>query len=189
MSLMYFVALILPKHLDQRILAWKQQLHERFGCKVGLKSPAHITVLSPFWMPAEDEAALIGELEMLAVGVQAFSLRTQNFSSFGERTLFVAVEESGALQELKRSVDGHFTSTDYVGKKETRPFHPHITLATRDLHKKDFAAVWPEFATKTFREEFVADGLALLRHNGTKWDVLHTARFNQSTEADVTGNL
>ena len=62
-------------------------------------------------------------------------------------------------------------------KIDTRPFHPHITIATRDLHKKDFHDAWPMFEKEKFNAEWEANGLSLLRHNRTNWDVIHTCNF------------
>lgn len=174
---MYFVAVVLPKAVDEKVRHYKQQMKEAYGCKVGLKSPAHITIVPPFWMAQEREANLEADLSAIAAGRQPFLLRTANFSAFRPRTLFVAVEESIALQELKKSSDAFFAARDFPMKKENRPFHPHITIATRDLPKHAFFEVWPSFAEKKFEEEFAVTGLSLLKHNGRAWDVVFTADF------------
>lgn len=177
---MYFVAIVLPQALDQKVLVFKKQMQEQYECKVGLKSPAHITLISPFWLPDEKEASFVSHLQALASQVQPFSVSTANFSAFKPRTLFVAVGENAALQELKNRVDKEFVGTAYNIKNENRPFHPHITIATRDLRKSDFAACWPQFAKLTFAHKFEATGISVLRHNGQSWEVIETATFQQS---------
>lgn len=177
MDKMYFVALVLPKDLDEKILVYKKWMREAYGCKVGLKSPAHITLVPPFWMKEEKESALKQDLNNVAIKSTSFPLATNNFSSFSHRTLFIAVKENAALDALKKTVDEVLYPMEYGLKKESRPFHPHITIATRDLHKKDFFEVWPRFEGKTFEEEFEAAGLSLLKHNGRTWDVVYTAGF------------
>lgn len=174
---MYFLALVLPPHLDEKVLGYKKEMQEKYGCKVGLKSPAHITLVPPFWMEEEKEAALENNMEQLAATLPEFSLSTADFSAFKPRTIFVAVAESDALQALKTKTDAFFRRSDYKMKFENRPFHPHITIATRDLHKKDFAEAWPLFQSKEFRETFGAAGISLLKHNGRTWDVVYTAPF------------
>ena len=84
-----------------------------------------------------------------------------------------------ALGDVKKVADQHFSGKEYNIKKETRAFHPHITIATRDLHKKSFAEAWPSYQNKKFTEEWVANGLSVLKHNGTRWDVIHTSLFNE----------
>ena len=176
---MYFIAIILPPHLDEKILLFKKMMQENHGCKVGLKSPAHITIISPFWMEALKEAELKEDVKNIAKAVSPFTVSTDNFSAFAPRTLFVAVKESSRLNELKDAADNFFSAKDYGLKKEARPFHPHITIATRDLHKKDFTEAWAYFQNKMFEEGFDADGLSLLKHNGTKWEVIYTASFTE----------
>ncbi len=173
----YFIAILLPEELNKKIFSFKQWMFDRWGCKVGLKSPAHITILSPFWMEEENEKSLIGDIENVGREPTSFTITTTDFSSFAARTLFIAVEENKKLKEIKRAADVFFRATDYKIKKEARPFHPHITIATRDLHKKDFWEAWQHFKDKPFKENFIATGLSLLKHNGRAWDVVYTAPF------------
>lgn len=182
---MYFIAVVLPAPLNEKVLAYKQGMQEKYGCKVGLKSPAHITIAPPFWMEKEKEPALANDMLRLARDLPTFTLATQDFAAFKPRTIFVAVQESRALQALKKAADAFFRPSDYKMKIENRPFHPHITIATRDLHKKDFAEAWLWFQQEEFRETFVATGLSLLEHNGRNWEVVFTAPFSPPSPTDV----
>jgi 2'-5' RNA ligase len=174
---MYFIAVVLPQNLDEKILQYKKWMAEKYGCKVGLKSPAHITIVPPYWMEEEMEQTLISDIEKISNETVSFGITTNNFSSFPPRTLFIAAEEAEKLNGLKRLSDTFFRNTNYGMKIETRRFHPHITIATRDLRKKDFWEAWEYFKDKTFREEFIAEGLSLLKHNGKTWDVTYLAKF------------
>lgn len=175
---MCFIAVVLPRVLDEKILRYKKQMAERYGCKVGLKSPAHITIIPPFWTEPGKEEQLKNDIESISAPFQPFTISTNHFSAFKPRTIFVAVSESEELKSLKKASDNFFLTNDYKIKIESRPFHPHITIATRDLHKKDFAGAWPGFEKEEFREEFEVNGLSLLRHNGRTWDVIFTSTFN-----------
>ena len=123
MESMYFVAVVLPKHLDEKILQHKKWMKENYGCKVGLKSPAHITLVSPFWMNAENESELKNNLKTIASAVVPFTVWTNNFAAFKPRTLFVATKENNALNELKiktvvHTVNDGIELMDYLAKKE-----------------------------------------------------------------------
>lgn len=175
---MYFIAIVLPRHLDEKVLYWKKYMQEKHHCKVGLKSPAHITLVPPFWMEANLEEALLTDIDLLAKDEKSFPLATNNFSAFRPRTIFIGVEQSNELENLKNKIDAFFLDKElYKIKVEKRSYHPHITIATRDLFKKDFYEAWPFFEGKEFKEEWVADGLSLLRHNKKNWDVIYTAKF------------
>ena len=176
---MYFIAVVLPAGLDRKIYPVKKWMEEKYNCKVGLKSPAHITIVPPFWMEEEKETQLQNDIKKIAATISSFVVDTNNFSAFKPKTLFVAVKENEQLNELKKKSDAYFSSTDFKMKIDTCPFHPHITIATRDLHKKDFAEAWPHFENKKFEEEFEATELSLLKHNGKNWDVVYAAGFSK----------
>lgn len=176
---MYYMAIVLPEELNQEILEYKNYMHERYECKVGLKSPAHITIIPPFWTDEEKEQEIVNEIDRVSSATMSFDIKTDNFSSFKPRTIFIEVKNNDALDQLKKNAENYFVNKDYKIRKEDRPFHPHITIATRDLHKKAFAEAWPMFAEKEFEKTFMAKGLSLLKHNGKNWDVIHTGFFNE----------
>jgi 2'-5' RNA ligase len=180
---MYFIAVVLPPQIDEKVQQYKRQMQELYGCKVGLKSPAHVTIAPPFWMEEEKENLLRQDLETLAQTVPSFTLTTASFSAFKPRTIFLAVEENATLQDLKKQSDTFFRNKEYKMKIENRPFHPHITIATRDLHKKAFWEAWPRFEKENFVETAEVNGLSLLRHNGRAWDVVFTAPFLAASPA------
>jgi 2'-5' RNA ligase len=175
---MYFIAIVLPPELDTEIKKYKAWMLEQFGCKVGSKSPAHITLVPPYWMDISLETSLLSDLYILAKDVEPFTITTLNFSSFKQRTLFIDVFVTTALKDVKSTTDSFFKERpQYKIKEEKRPYHPHITIATRDLSKKDFYEAWEHFKDTQFNKVFTASGLSLLRHNGMAWDVILTTPF------------
>ena len=175
---MYFIALVLPPLLNEKILNWKNFMYQRYECKVGLKSPAHITIVPPFWMEEEKENILLADVNDLCKTLSPLIVRTQNFSAFKPRTIFIDVEKNHALESLKETSDKFFKQNrPYKIKIDARPFHPHITIATRDLFKKTFYEAWPTFEKEKFEEEWLADSLSVLRHNKKNWDVIQTSQF------------
>ena len=121
---MYFIAVVLPAALDELVLQEKKRMQELFGCKVGLKSPAHITIVPPFWLEEEKEEQLRQEMESISTAMPSFQLLTDHYSAFKPRTIFVAVKDSEELNQLKKISDSHFRKADFNIKIESRPFHP-----------------------------------------------------------------
>ena len=82
---MYFIALVLPGELNEKVLHWKNFMHDRYDCKVGLKSPAHITLIPPFWMEESSETLLLADIDALAITLSPFiiihmkTLKTKHF--------------------------------------------------------------------------------------------------------------
>jgi 2'-5' RNA ligase len=176
---MYYMAIVLPEELNKEVLKYKQYMLDQYQCRVGLKSPAHTTIIPPYWMERSKESALLQELENVCKELAVFPITTKNFSAFKPRTIFIDVEVNETLRTAKKRIDRFFQEhKDYGAKIETRPFHPHITIATRDLYKKAFAEAWSYFEHKTFSATFTASGLSVLRHNKVNWEVIHTAAFS-----------
>jgi 2'-5' RNA ligase len=176
---MYFIAHVLPAELNEKIQFYKQVMLERYGCKVGLKSPAHITLIAPFWLEPGKEKGLINNLDLISRDHCPFIINTLNFAAFKPRTIFIDVIDNKDLNTLKSSIERQFVNNkDYNIKSEDRPFKPHITIATRDLTKKSFSEAWAHFENKQFEKKWVANSISLLHHNKKNWDVIHTSQFS-----------
>ncbi|WP_158512950.1 2'-5' RNA ligase family protein [Flavisolibacter tropicus] len=175
------MAIVLPEELNKEVLSYKQYMLDKYNCKVGLKSPAHLTIIPPYWMQREKEQSLLNQLDEICLRVERFPIATKNFSAFKPRTIFIDVDVDEKLKHFKKRVDHFFLDhQDYGAKVDTRPFHPHITIATRDLYKKSFAEAWAYFESKEFATAFTGTGLSTLRHNGRSWDILHLSRFQNA---------
>lgn len=178
---MYFIALLLPEELNKKVKVYKEWMKEKYNCKVGPKSPAHITIIPPFWMNSELERLLIETTDFISSGHPPFTLNTTGFDAFRPRTLFIAVAPNPRLNNLKKNAEEAFIAyPEFNIKKENRPFHPHITIATRDLHKAAFYEAWEEFAEKKFSKAWLANNLSILKHNKKEWDVLHTSHLQKT---------
>lgn len=174
---MYYIAIVAPDDINEQVLKCKYYMREHFKCSIALKSPAHITLVSPFWMNENMQPALEKAIEIFSELQKNFAIQLKNFDAFKPKVLFVGVTISPQLQQLKTSLENHLGTTFPI-KKESRAFHPHITIATRDLHKKDFYTAWNYFKDKNFTAAFPATGISLLKHNGIKWEVVFTAGFS-----------
>jgi len=168
----YYIAIVAPPVVNEKVLEWKKYMQQQFGCKVALKSPAHITLVAPFHMLPEKEAALTAHLQQFSSGETSFTIQLRHFNAFRPRIIFVAVTQNPLLLALKERLDNFLLQlTDYAFKKEERPFHPHVTIANRDLDKKDFPRAWEHFRSMQYKTSFQADAISLLRHNKVHWEI------------------
>lgn len=157
---LYFVALIPPEENKAQVLEWKHYMRDAFGCKVALKSPAHITLIPPFESKQE---VVLPKIEF-----QPFTVYLKNFNSFESNVIFVDVLPNEELQQLRERVVEIMHA-----KKESRFFHPHITIANRDLKQADFPKAWKHFNNLTYETSFLADKISLLKHNGQHWVIVN----------------
>ena len=58
-------------------------------------------------------------------------------------------------------------------------FHPHMTIAYRDLTPEMFSKAWEEYASKSFTADFEIDAFYLLQHDTKKWNVIATKNLSQ----------
>ncbi len=175
---MYFISILAPEAINEQVAKWKNFMRDRFHCVVALKSPAHITLISPFWMNTYLQSSLAKSINEFSITQQRFLVELENFDSFKPRVIFLQVKKSDHLESLKAELEQHLLkSNSFPVKIETRPFHPHITIANRDLHKKDFIEAWEHFRNKTYRASFPANDITLLKHSGIQWEAVHTGTF------------
>lgn len=169
---LYFIAIIPNEPLQGRLMELKQWLFEETGSNGALRSPAHITLLMPFKWKQEKEALLFASLKKLAATISKFNIRLLGFNCFEPKVIFVDVEENSKLTEAKNQVikmARQELKLDFL--KDLRGFHPHITIAFRDLKKPQFYQLWEQLKERPFEAKFEAGSLALLKHNGKRWNV------------------
>ena len=175
---MYYVAVLCSAAIDEKIRKHKLWMRDRFGCTVALKSSAHITLIPPFWLDNEKEQLLIKTLHTIQKSTQPFTIQLKHFSHFGNKVIFASVEENPSLGSLRRATEDHFI-IPFRGiiKPDDRPFHPHVTIANRDIKPGDFMKAWAHFEKLNFQEAFIASKISLLKLRPGKWNVIADQSF------------
>ncbi|MEJ8818982.1 2'-5' RNA ligase family protein [Lacibacter sp. H407] len=175
---MYFLAVLCPASIDEKVQAYKLWMRDRFGCTVALKSAAHITLIPPFWMETNSEELLFETLTQFQTTIPAFQIQLKGFSHFSNRVLFVAVNENHQLGSLRKAVEDHFIQPFHgIIKPDDRAFHPHVTIANRDIKPGDFIKAWDHFKRLSFDEDFEATAVSLLKLSPGKWNVISEQSF------------
>jgi 2'-5' RNA ligase len=178
---LYFIAIIPPEPIYGEALALKQNFKDQYNSKAALNSPPHITLHMPFKWRESKETRLLDGLEEFSAKQNSFEIRLNNFSAFEPRVIFVDVIKDEKLEllqkQLKRfcKVELNLFNADY---KEFA-YHPHLTLAFRDLKKPEFYKAWEEFKEKKFEATFDVDSIALLKHDGKEWRAFKELHFQQ----------
>lgn len=169
---MYYVAIVCPVELNKKILSFKLWMQEKFDCKVALKSPAHITLIPPFWLDAGKEEILLQALHSFETSMNAIIIELNNFAHFSNKVLFIDIKPNDDLARVRQDAEEHFFNTlGSIIKKETRPFAPHITIANRDLKPGDFIKAREHFSGKKIEDIFSVNKISLLKLNEGKWQV------------------
>lgn len=168
----YFIAIVPPPPVYDDGMALKNYFKEKYNSKASLNSPPHITLHMPFRWKEDKEYDLVNRLENFKSGIEPFSVQLLNFGAFAPRVIYIDVVKNEPLINLQKEIirfakgELNLFNADYKDK----PFHPHITLAFRDLKKNMFKEAWFEFMERKFSAEFVVDCFVLLKHNGKIWE-------------------
>lgn len=168
----YFLAIVLPQPYLDEVEQIKQQLNHHFGLKGAMRSPSHITLHMPFELQSKNELDLINSLTTINFLVP-IQIKSNGFSAFEQRVIFIDVLLNEALISFQKIIVRHL-ATNFNLENELnnkRGFHPHTTVAFRDLKKHQFAEV------KSFLDgfdpnfNFFATNFSILKLNET-WQVL-----------------
>lgn len=170
----YFIAAIPPSPLVDQALTLKHHFREHYHSKASLDSPPHITLHMPFEWKSEKENELVSSLKKLSSLLTPVTIELRNFGCFAPRVIFIHVVPSKELVAFQLYVRQFCKNRLKLFNADYKdlPFHPHVTLAFRDLKKSMFLKAWGEFQDKTLEGEFLVSRIYLLRHEEKKWRVL-----------------
>ena len=176
---LYFIAIIPPEAAEQGIHAIKQEISEKYDTKKALKLPAHITLEPPFKMKEEKEAKMLELLKNFAAEQKKFKVKLKDFAAFAPKTIFLKVENPEPMKTIFHSLQQELKVHKFI-KAEKESIHPHVTVAFRDLDRKNFRKAWQEFKERKYEESFLAEAVFLLKHNGETWDIFKKFNFEDS---------
>jgi 2'-5' RNA ligase len=179
MNSLYFIAILPNQELQKEVTELKKYMAANFQSKAALSSPPHITLYPPFREKEENEMKIINSLSDFATSQNQFELKLNGFGCFKPRTIFIKPEENDQMNVMQSNLIQHLKATINLSDPQNeKPYHPHMTIATRDLEKSLFFKAWNEFQTKEFKREFTVDRISLLKHNGKYWDILNELKFS-----------
>ncbi len=140
---------------------------EKFNCRHALKTIPHITLQPPFkTVSGNDE--LLNCLQPLSAANHPLSVSTTGFNSFDERVAFIEVEVTDELKTLSQMVNQLLNEKKIV-PLNNRQFHPHITLAHRDLNPVFLPEIKHLVEQKEILWKFEVNAVTLLIHQNRRW--------------------
>ncbi len=168
----FFIALIPPIAVQDYANVLIQELSARYSTRTA-NAPPHVTLQAPFLWQLTAAAELESCLQAFAKTVAPVPVKLVGFGAFAPRVLYINVLKTPELLMLQSKLLMHLEQQlqiiDPVAK--SRPFTPHLTLASRKLTRQTFRQAWEELQLRSVEFEFVGDRLTLLLHNGQQWQV------------------
>jgi 2'-5' RNA ligase len=173
---LYFIAIIPPAPLKDKIQELKLEVKEKFNSSHSLNAPPHITLISPFRLDKANEESVHSLLEVFTQAFDFLEVQLNNFSTFPPRVIFIDVMKTPGLINIQQRLENMARSNSDIFNYnyDKRPYHPHVTLAFKDLTKSNFHKAWKEFEHQTFNASFKSKKLSLLKHDGERWKEVKT---------------
>ena len=166
-----FIAIVPEPEIASEVQAFQNYALEHFKTGKALRAPPHITLEPPIDLELDQLPALEILLKAFAEKQISFPIQLKNFSAFPPRVIFIDVVENQKLHQLQNDLKICIRSDfDLRSNRPDQPFHPHMTVAFRDLTKKQFLKAWKYFSKIEYQRTFVANRLCLLQHNGNIWE-------------------
>lgn len=169
----YFLALVPPPEILEKAHAIKLLIRDHFGIRYALKSPPHITLKMPFSYNEAKEILLKKELGDFLMAQKPVTLSIGGVGTFGRRVIYLCIEKTPELTALQSSLRNFCKKElNLVDELSDRNYHPHLTLAFKDLKTGQFDDVLDLIKAQGFQAKFNAVDLMLLKRVDQKW-ILH----------------
>jgi 2'-5' RNA ligase len=167
----FFIAIIPNAEICSEVKAFKEYVLDHYGSGHALRSPAHITLQPPFKWEIEQLPILEDALNSFTEKQLAFSVELSGFDVFSPKVIFVDIVKNKLLQHFQNELANFLRSEfNLQSDRPDRAFHPHMTIAFKDLRKEMFTNAWAYFSRIPYRREFFANRICLLQHNGKTWE-------------------
>lgn len=170
----YFIALVPEGKVREEATRLKEEMRELFNLKYALKSPPHVTIKMPFTYNELKEERLVSKLAKFFDIYASFQLQFKGFGRFGSRIIFVDMKPSHELNRLQEALNEYCKSElKLVNELSDKAFHPHMTIAFKDVKPKSFDVYWKYVQNKEFNAFYPVEDIALLKRIEGKWEVIH----------------
>lgn len=169
MSALYFIAIVPPADIQAEVTAFKAYAAAHFQSRRALNSPPHITLIPPFRYDEAHAAALLADLRDWQASQPRFDIQLDGFAAFAPRVIYVDIAPNPALARYQQSLANYLASRYDFPTASRHGFHPHMTVAFKDLKRQTFPAAWNHFRSLAYQRHFVVDGVELLWFAEGKW--------------------
>ncbi|MDO8966432.1 2'-5' RNA ligase family protein [Algoriphagus sp.] len=174
----YFLALVPPESIIEKVQEMKFLIRDQFGVKYALKSPPHITVKMPFNYNEAKEGRLIEKLNEYLKDRRPFPIQVSGVGNFGKRVVYLNILKSPQLENFQEGIK-HFCKRELhlVDELSDRNYHPHMTVAFKDIKPIHFSEVLLLVKKLSFETEFSALDLVLLKRINGEWVLFRKIKF------------
>lgn len=144
------VAIVPPEPLFSFIREEQQYIADTWGPRKALRVPPHLTLVPPISVTEAELIVLESILKDAAASHKTFTLRVNGYDAFMPKVIFIKPAYPKELHMLYTNIiDTVIARIPHVmNKYPDDTFHPHFTIAYRDLEPDMFKDIWKYFKNK-----------------------------------------
>lgn len=167
------IAIIPPEPAFTEIRNEQEYIARKWGPAHALRTPPHITLIPPISLTSGEAGWLYGMAEALSGMYPPFSISLRNYETFKPRVIFINLMHSPELKDLHETwLEAIRLKMPHVLEKfPDRPFHPHVTLAHKDLVRGQYDQMWRFYSARKYDATFPVNEFCILDYNGEGWSV------------------
>lgn len=170
----HFIGVLVPDDITLTLEDCRRYMKERYGCRSGFQTPIHVTLVPPFHLnenyTTDDLMRAIENDVVPFANELKFTAHVDNFSSFGERTIFAKVLRDEKWTKLRDKVLGAvLKAAPGCTKKDQRPFTPHLTVANRDIPEGVVMDALKVMNEMELVEDFEVNNVTVFERRDGRW--------------------
>ena len=97
-----------------------------------------------------------------------------------DASIYLNSQISQEFTEARRQLLHQFYDIFPQTRQDTRLYHPHMTVAFKDLTPAMFSKAWPVVKAMGFSSSFTIEELVLLKYESGKWVAFRTFPFEDN---------
>tara|TARA_R110002051_G_scaffold192151_1_gene260724 strand:+ start:1042 stop:1587 length:546 start_codon:yes stop_codon:yes gene_type:complete len=166
----YFLAFVPEGEYQERVTSLKLEIRDLYHAKYALKSPGHITVKMPFVYNEAKEDKLLTKLGDFASAFNPMKMEIKGVKTFGKRVIYLGVEAGQDLYDFQNELKTFCKrELNLVDELSDRNYHPHMTIAFKDIKKDQFQNILQHSAKVSLNQELFEKNLVLLKRVNGVW--------------------
>jgi 2'-5' RNA ligase len=161
----YRLIIPLPEAIQNKVLAVRKTLHEKYGVKPAFEIKPSLTVLRCHAFE-KGEARLLEKLQHIALTTNPFKVELQDYAGYPSHTIYINVATKAPFNDLCKELK---KAKWLMQVPQHDPYfinEPHLMIAQR-LKPKEFTVLWNECEHRQFTGRFMADAMLLLKRTDT----------------------
>jgi len=176
-SRLFFLAIIPPSPVYDQVHDLKLLFSREYQTSRALNSPPHITVIPPFQIPLQSLPTLEVFFNEKVSFFQSEQVSLNGFGCFRPHVIYINSQISQEFTAARSQLLHQFYDIFPQPRQDTRLYHPHMTVAFKDLSPTMFSKAWPVVRVMGFSSSFTIEELVLLKYESGKWVAFRTFPF------------